>query len=115
MASADLRELCGLSVSDNTIRDVCQAEGVKRAEWQRRSSVVREEFVAAEGDLEFTTDGTLVNTAEGWQEMKLALFAKRPRGESATPAEGDGRSVPKPSVRVGFAAIEGSERFGARW
>ena len=115
LASAYLRELCGLSASDNTIREICQAEGVKMAEWQRQSPVVREEFVAADGDLEFTTDGTMVNTAEGWQEMKLALFAKRPRGESATPAEWDDRSLPKPSVRVGFAAIEGSERFGARW
>ena len=27
--------------------------------------------------IEFSTDGTSVNTLEGWREMRLALFAKR--------------------------------------
>lgn len=85
------------------------------AAWQRTAPSVREDFQKAEGDIEFTADGTMVNTTEGWQEVKLALFAKRPRGEPATPEEWDDRILPKPTARVAFAAIEGSDRFGSRF
>lgn len=85
------------------------------AAWQRTAPSVREDFQKAEGDVEFTADGTMVNTTEGWQEVKLALFAKRPRGEPATPEEWDDRTLPKPTARVAFAAIEGSDRFGSRF
>lgn len=114
-AAAHLREMCGLIVSDTTVRELCQAEGARMAVWQRTAPAVRTEFVQAEGDVEFTTDGTMVNTTEGWQEMKLGLFAKRPRGDAATPEEWDERDLPKPTARVGFAAIEASDRFGTRW
>ena len=65
--------------------------------------------------MEFTTDGTSVNTTDGWREMKLGIFSKRRRGESATPAEWDTRTLPRPHSRVCFAAIEKSDRFGSRW
>jgi hypothetical protein len=115
VASDHLGEMCGLKVSDTTVREVCQAEGAQMAVWQRTAPSVREEFREAEGDIEFTADGTMVNTTEGWQEVKLAMFAKRERGEPATPAEWDDRTLPKPTARVAFAAIEGSDRFGARF
>jgi hypothetical protein len=115
VAAAHLRELSGLVVSDTTVRELCQAEGALMAVWQRTAPAVRAEFAAAEGEVEFTTDGTMVNTTDGWQEMKLGLFAKRPRGDAATPDEWDERDLPKPTARVGFAAIEASDRFGARW
>lgn len=115
VAAERLGEMCGVTVSDTTVREVCQAEGAKMAAWQRTAAEVRGEFETAAGDVEFTTDGTMVNTTEGWQEMKLALFAKRPPGTSATPAEWDQRDLPKPTARVGFAAIEASQRFGRRW
>ena len=47
--------------------------------------------------------------------MKIAIFAKRPLGESATPDEWDQRDLPKPSVRIAFAAIEGIETFAPLW
>lgn len=115
VAAERLGEMCGLAVSDTTVRELSQAEGTKMAAWQRTAPELRTEFAAAEGDVEFTTDGAMVNTTEGWQEMKLGLFAKRPRGSAATPAEWGTRELPAPSARVGFAVIEASDRFGTRW
>lgn len=115
VAAERLGEMCGLAVSDTTVRELSQAEGAKMAAWQRTAPEIRAEFAQAKGDVEFTTDGAMVNTTEGWQEMKLGLFAKRPRGPAATPAEWGERELPAPSARVGFAAIEASDRFGTRW
>jgi hypothetical protein len=115
VAAERLEEMCGLVVSDTTVREVCQSEGAKMAVWQRMAPEVRTAFGSAPGDVEFTTDGAMVNTTEGWQEMKLGLFAKRPRGPAAAPHEWGDRELPPPSARVGFAAIEASDRFGTRW
>jgi hypothetical protein len=39
-----LKELCGFSVSDNTIREVCQQEAAGMANWQRDSLEARAPF-----------------------------------------------------------------------
>ena len=114
-AAQHLREFCGLSVSDNKIRDVCQRHGTAAAAWQRSTPQAHEGFRKATGDIEFSTDGTSVNTWDGWREMRLGIFSKRHRGPSATPEEWDDRELPAPHARVAFAAIENSERFGSRW
>lgn len=85
------------------------------ARWQRETSSAREAFEKAEGEVEFTTDGTSVNTWGGWREMRVGIFSKRPCGEAATPNEWGERTLPPTSVRVAFAAIEKSDRFGSRW
>jgi hypothetical protein len=110
-----LKEFCGLTVSDNTIRQVCQRQASQMAQWQREEPAAHQAFRQAVGDLEFTTDGTSVNTWEGWREMRIGIFSKRLRGEPATAANWDTRQLPAPHVRVAFAAIEKSDRFGARW
>jgi len=66
------------------------------------------------GEVEFTTDGTCVNTTEGWRETKLAIFSKRELAEAATAEEWATRTLSVPKVRVAFAAIEASDRFGSR-
>lgn len=114
-AAKHLREMCGLQVCDNTVRSVCQQQGQQMAAWQRESPQAREPFQKAAGEIEFTTDGTMVNTHEGWREMRLGIFAKRPLGEAATPDQWRERRLPPPTVRVAFAAIEKSVRFGSRW
>jgi hypothetical protein len=114
-AAKHLQELCGVKVSDNTVRAVCQQQGKQMATWQREAREAREPFQQASGDIEFTTDGTMVNTQEGWREMRLGIFAKRPRGKPATADEWRTRTLPTTTVRLAFAAIEKSERFGARW
>lgn len=114
-AACHLRELCGLSVCDNTIRQVCQQQATHMGQWQRESPVAHEAFQRASGEIEFTTDGTSVNTWEGWREMKLGIFAKRPLGPAANAAQWKQRELPATTARVAFAAIEKSTRFGARW
>ncbi len=114
-AAKHLDEFCGLKVSDNKIRDVCQKHGTKMARWQRESSEVHEAFRETEGHIEFTTDGTCVNTWEGWREMRVGIFSKRRSGEPATADEWGTRKLPATNVRLAFAAIEKSDRFGSRW
>jgi hypothetical protein len=110
-----LEELCGLRVSDTTIRECAQQHGAQANVWLREEPAAVEEFREATGDVEFTTDGTCVNTTEGWREMKVGIFSKRDRGESATPEEWESRSLPAPKTRIAFAAIEDCESFGSRW
>lgn len=114
-AAVHLKEFCGLRLSDNTIRAVCQRHGTQMAAWQRRDREAHRAFGASPGDVEFTTDGTSVNTWEGWREMRVGIFSKRPRGEPATAKDWEARKLPAAQVRVAFAAIEKSGRFAARW
>lgn len=115
LASERLDDLCGLKISDTTIREVAQRHGAQATTWLREEPGAVREFREAEGDVEFTTDGTCVNTTEGWREMKVGLFSKRDRGESATPDEWDTRTLPAPKTRIAFAAIEDCDSFGRRW
>jgi hypothetical protein len=115
ISSDRLKDFCGLWISDTTIREVAQKHGSKANEWLRLDSVAVQEYREATGDVEFTADGTCVNTREGWREMKVGIFSKRERGESATPDEWDTRDLPKPLTRIAFAAIEESDAFGRRW
>lgn len=114
-AASLLAEFCGLKVADNTIRAVCQQQAGQMADWQHATPAAQEPFRAAAGDAEFETDGTCVNTREGWREVRLGLFAKRAAGAPATPDEWDRRALPKPTAVVAFAAIEKGERFVSRW
>lgn len=56
----------------------------------------------------------MVNTREGWRELRLGVFAKRQRGRPATADEWDSRQLPPPRARVLFGGIEAAERFGPR-
>ncbi len=114
-ASALLDEFCGLAVSDTTIRACAVAAGASVRSWQRTSPAPAAVFAAAAGDIEFSTDGTSVNTRGGWREMRLAIFAKRPRGAPAAPAQWDERTLPAPSVRVLFGGLWTAEQFGPQW
>lgn len=115
-ASTNLREFCGLAVCDNTIRAVCDGHGGAMREFQRDDPTASEVFRGATGDVEFQTDGTMVNTTTGWREMRLSIFAKRHRGE---PAAGVGRwqdrNLPAPHVRVIQAAIRTGDQLGPGW
>lgn len=110
-----LKEFCGLSVSDNHIRAVCQGQATHMAHWQRESVEASQPFRDAKGEVEFTTDGTSVNTWEGWREMRLGIFAKRRCGPPAAADQWAQRDLPPCEARVAFAAIEKSDRFGSRW
>lgn len=115
VSSERLEEFCGLSISDAAIREHAQQRGADMLEWQRTELAAVAEFRDAPGEVEFTSDGTSVNTREGWREMKLGIFSQRKLGQPATPDEWADRALPKPEVCVSFAAIEASEDFGRRW
>jgi hypothetical protein len=52
-------------VSDTTIREIAQETGAKMLTWQRSEPEAVREFCTWTRDVEFTTDGTSVNTTEG--------------------------------------------------
>ena len=64
---------------------------------------------------EFYTDGTCVNTRQGWREMRLGVFAKRPAGEPASPQRWRDRQLPATTIGAAFCEIADSETFGGRW
>jgi hypothetical protein len=109
-----LAEFCGLRTCDQTIRAVCHEEAGLLADWLHHDAAVGAGFQTAAGDIEFQTDGTMVNTWEGWREMRLGVYAKRTRGRSATAEEWDTRRLPPPQTRLLFGGIETAEHFGPR-
>lgn len=115
IASDRLEELCGLRLCPNTIRDIAQKHGAAMNAWQSSDPEACREFRETGGQTEFTTDGTCVNTLTGWREMKIAIFARRELGESATPEEWSSRDLPQPLTSVAFGAIECSADFGRKW
>lgn len=113
-ASHYLAELSGLHVCANTVRSVCHAEAACIERWQSQP-IAGEKHRKTPGNDEFETDGTCVNTTEGWKEMRVGVFVKRPAGEPATPDEWATRKLPRPASRIAFAAIEDHVSFAARW
>ena len=113
-ASDDLQESCGWTVSDETIRQVCYREADRIEAWVDADEQVYQDFLKAAGDIELQIDAAKVNTLEGWRDMKIAIYAKRERGEPATPAEWNKRDLPKHEARVAFARVEEAEQFGQR-
>jgi len=111
-----LREVAGLCVCDNTVRRLCDEHGGRMRTWQREAPDAARPFRAATGDAEFQTDGTCVNTVGGWREVRLSIFAKRPRGVPITDLDAwdDGR-LPEPTARVATAAIRSSAALGPQW
>ena len=83
--------------------------------WQRDTAEAHAPFRRAQGETEFSTDGTSVNTTEGWREMRVGIFSKRQRGEPADATNWADRDLPSPHVRLAFAAVEKADRFTSRW
>ena len=104
-----------MSVCGQTIRSVCHDEAGLMADWLHTDLSVGRAFAAADGEIEFQTDGTMVNTtADGWREMRLGVFAKRKPGRPATAKAWAKRRLPTPSSRVIFAGVQTAATFGPR-
>lgn len=114
VAAERLEELCGVRVDDETIRRHVHRTAAELAN-RREAGPPRGEFAAAAGDVEFLTDGVLAPTRDGWRELKLALFLRRPRGDSAGVDAWASRDLPRPTARVAYARLEPCEAFAARW
>jgi len=117
-ASRHLETFTGLAVSDQTIRRVAHAEGLKVQAWLEGSRLSTGAVVAAEGNAEFLTDGAMVNTTEGWQETRLSIFSKRPPGEAVDPAAFtvlDDRRLPPPAAQLVLVSKRPSVEMGELW
>jgi len=111
-----LREVAGLCVCDNTVRQVCDRHGGLMRAWQREDPEASQPFREADGDVEFQTDGTCVNTTGGWREVRLSIFAKRERGEPITDLDAwDDQRLPAPRARVATAVVRASDALGPQW
>lgn len=114
-ASKNLQEFCGIQLSSNTVRRLANDEAVPMRRWHANDTEVQSSFSEASGDTEFTTDGTCVNTVDGWREMRIGILSKRHRGKYARPDPWLERHLPKPHQVFAFAYIEGKEPFRRHW
>jgi hypothetical protein len=112
-AQLALTEVAGWELDDNTLRRLCHATAAQAAA-SRQERTTAAAFAAAAGDLELQIDAGKVNTAGGWRDVKIAVFARRKRGEPRTAAEWDERDLPAPAVRSVVAAVEEAAAFGQR-
>jgi hypothetical protein len=111
-----LHELAGLNICDNTVRAACDCHGGRMRAWRRNDPEASRPFREADGDVEFQTDGTCINTTGGWREVRLSIFAKRRRGEPVlAPEDWDNQRLPSPHVRSATATIGSGEALGPRW
>ena len=79
-----LAELSGWELDDDTIRRATH-QAAQRATLTRPERGDASRFAEANGAIELPLDAGQVNTAEGWRDVKVAVFAKREGGEPATP------------------------------
>lgn len=83
--------------------------------WQKQAAEVTTVFQEVAGAIEFQTDATKVNTTQGWRDLKIAAFLKRPCGAAAPPEAWPERLLPAPTARVVGAEIGPSDDFARTW
>jgi hypothetical protein len=118
-AQRTLAEVAGWDLDDNTIRKLCHATAAHatatRSERDTAAAFAKAKNEAeASVDTELHIDAGKVNTAEGWRDVKVAVFARRERGEPTTAADWSERDLPAPAVRAVVAAVEEAALFGER-
>jgi hypothetical protein len=114
VAADRLEELAGVRVADETIRRRGHRAAAALAR-RRDAAPPRRAFAAAAGEVEFLTDGVMAPTRDGWRELKLALYQKRPAGEPAKPEDWAARELPPPTARAAYASLAACEDFAASW
>ena len=71
-AEARLKKFCGISISENTIKMLCDQEADKMEKWRKTDPVSTQKFRESYGELEFTTDGTMGDGAHWiWDACQL--------------------------------------------
>lgn len=114
IAADRLDELAGVRLDDETLRRHCHRAASALVQ-RRDAAPPAAAFAAAEGEVEFLTDGVMVPTRDGWRELKMALYLKRPAGAPAEPEAWATREFPRPTVQVASAAVADWASFSARW
>lgn len=115
VAAERLDELCGIDVSGETLRRHCPVAGAAMARWMRTEPAALVPFGEATGEVEIQTDAGKVNTTDGWRDLKVLVFTKRPLGKAATPSEWASRKLPGPTARFLLTDIEEIETFRSQW
>jgi hypothetical protein len=114
-ASRNLKELSHLQISNDVIRRLCDEEGEAVQEWMKDSPEPQKAFAAAEGVVEFSTDGLKINTVNGWKEIRQSVLSKRTPALSAAPSQWDDRKLEAPTVRMAICGIAPCGTIGASW
>jgi hypothetical protein len=115
-ASDDLREMLGVTLCPETVRQVVQGHGRQMARFQAEDTHSEEAFRKAEGEVEFTTDAGKVNTREeGWKDLKIGVVAKRKAGEPTTPDAWKSQRLPLAVMVLAFAMIAPAKEFRKSW
>jgi len=114
-ASSNLKEFCHLSISDDTIERVCQEEGARAQQWIKTDDTPAKMMSRAVGEVEFSTDGTCVNTVDGWREIRLTTVLKRTPTTPADASEWDDRALNPPTAKLSICAIADAGHVGASW
>lgn len=114
-ASAHLREFAHLDVSDDTIERICQEEGERARQWMKTNPAPARMLGQGDGEVEFSSDGTSVNTTGGWREMRLTTVLKRPPTTAAAAADWDKRVLNEPTARLSTCCIADANHVGASW
>jgi hypothetical protein len=115
-ASEHLDEMLGVAIAPETVRTLVEAHGRAMAKFQPQDEASAAAFRHAEGAVEFATDAGKVNTREeGWKDLKIAVIAKRPVGDAATPDEWHSRALPATTIVLAFAMIATSQAFRRTW
>jgi hypothetical protein len=112
-AQLALAEVAGWKLDDHTIRRLCHATAAQ-AQARRTDRATATLFAQTAGDLELQIDAGKVNTADGWRDVKVSVFARRKRGTPTTAADWDERDLPPPAARSVVAAVEEAAAFGPR-
>jgi hypothetical protein len=114
-AERNLRELCHLSVSNDVVRRVCDAEGKAIQTWMNQAPQPRELFDKAGGVVEFSTDGLTINTVDGWREIRQSVISKRTPALPIPADQWDRRPLEAPTARIVTCAIAHCDLIGAGW
>ena len=114
-ASIKLKDICSMSVSDDTIERICQHEGGRARKWLRGEEATVQAFTQTPGEPEIYSDGLKINTTGGWREMRLNLLQKRECAAPATPQQWNDRVLPEAGMRLASCAIADSRLVGAMW
>ena len=114
-ASEDLWELSHVKVSNDLVRRVCHQEGGVVQQWMKQSPELQKAFAAAQGTVEFSTDGLKVNTVDGWREIRQSVFCKRPAAAPAAAEQWENRPLEEPTARMAICQIAHCDRIGSSW
>lgn len=114
-AARNLKELCHLSLSNDMVRRVCDEEGTGVQQWMKQSPQPGKAFAAAEGVIEFSTDGLKINTVDGWREIRQSVMSKRKPALAATARQWEDRALEAPTVRMAICSIAPCGHIGSSW